>query len=139
MKTFKEFFLESKQTWCAIILDEESKQKLLKEFKNIIPKGWIIFCNHMTIDDKKPIVNENELGKVFGLTVMSLAYSNEYLAVKVSGYQRQDGNDFTHVTIAEPSKELQSEEHPPLKFKPINKTIILSGTVENINEDRKFL
>jgi hypothetical protein len=136
MKSFREFFLEAGKVWCAVVLDEESKEKLLKEFGKIIPKGWTIFCNHMTIDDNHSLQNEEDLGKEVSLTVMSVAHSKEYLAVKVSGYSRQDGDDFSHVTLAE-SK--YNNNKYPLEFASFDKSLILKGTIKNIKQDRNLL
>jgi hypothetical protein len=136
VQSFKKFFLEAGKVWCAVVLDQESKNKLLKEFGKIIPKGWIVSCSHMTIDEQHSLQNEADLGKEVALTVMSIASSKEYLAVKVSGYPRQDGNDFSHVTIAEDKNNV---ERYPLSFEPFETNLILHGKIENITEDRHFL
>jgi hypothetical protein len=141
--SFKKFFLESEKTWCAIVLDEDSVNNIKKAFHVLLgdldKKGWRISCNHMTIDDNHPLVNESDLGKTVTLTVMSVAYNSEYYSVKVSGYERQDGNDFSHVTLAEIPEVEESPEHLPLKFVPYEFHLGLTGTIQNITKNRRLL
>jgi len=128
------------KTWCAIVLDKVSREKLLHAFEKIIPKGWILSCNHMTIDYHKPLERKEDLGKTIDLVARSVYGSKEYIAVGVEGYDRQDPSQPPHVSIAEPPKNKQSVEHPPTSFNyPLVDSIHLRGTIRNISHSAEYL
>jgi hypothetical protein len=128
------------KTWCAIVLDKVSREKLLHAFEKVIPKDWTIYCNHMTIDYYKPLERKEDLGKVVELVARNVYGSSEYIAVEVEGYDRQDPSQPAHVTIAEPPKEKQSVEHPPTSFNyPLDNSIHLRGIIRNIPHSKDYL
>ena len=132
--------LEQGKTWCAVVLDRVSREKLLHKFEGVVPKGWTVSCNHMTINYDKPLNKGDELGRMVDLVAHTVYGSKEYLAVEVSGYGNQDSSQPAHVTIAEPPRHKQSAEHPPIMFRePLDEPIHLRGVVRNVPHDKKFL
>lgn len=125
---------ENELIWCAVILDDRSKNILKKEFPNYYPDGWTEKTHHMTINPFKPLDNQLDSGKDINLMVSYVGFSNQATAVKVVGYKGQTYNNFPHITLA--VNELdggKSKDSNYIKnWKPVTKHIILSGTIKNI-------
>ena len=85
--------------YSAVVLDEESKQKLIKVFKPMIPEGWEIIAHHMTLNmgaiDPKYV---QDLNKEILLTVVDYAIDEKVMAVGVTGYQTNNAK--AHITLA---------------------------------------
>ena len=73
--------------YSAIVLDNKSKQDLIKVFKPMIPEGYEILAHHMTLNlggiDPK---YKRDLGRDIELTVTDYAMDNKVIAVGVEGY-----------------------------------------------------
>lgn len=92
------FKLSQNTSYTAVVLDEESSNKLWDNFKDKIPSDWKKYCHHMTINmgkAKKP----EDLGKTVELSVFEFGMDDMAAAVKVSGYDRAD-KGIAHVTVA---------------------------------------
>jgi len=112
-------------SYSAVILDEKSKNRLIKNFKNIIPSGWEILADHMTInigsidDDFK-----RYLGWKVKLQVNEVGIIDDMvIAVSVSGFESK--KDKPHITLAvnnaKGAKPRMSDEIT--KWYPIKKPI----------------
>lgn len=94
----------SKILYHAVVLDESSRQKLIKYFKSIIPEGWEVIAHHMTISfggeinpEIQPIFEKNK-GLNIPLMVNEYAINDKVIAVGVSGFPSE--NTKPHITIA---------------------------------------
>ena len=94
----KEFFKTSDVLYSAVVMDENSHEKLLTRFSDDIPDGWKTFAHHMTIVFGKGLEDKNEVGKEVVLKVTHLGKSDMALAARVEGYPTK--NAIPHVTIA---------------------------------------
>jgi sulfur carrier protein ThiS len=107
LKTYEHFIGFRDIEYSAIMLDNKSKELLLSTFKDIIPNGWIIQSDHMTIClGELPTIYRDYRGEEVKLTVTHLGISDKSIAVKVNGFfviNRKDvGYDERkqHITIA---------------------------------------
>ena len=91
---------ENKILYSAVILDDESKDKLLSTFGHKIPEGWKKVAHHMTIafGEGLPEPLKEFKGKEVTLNVTDLGISDMAMAVKVNGFYSK--NDTPHITIA---------------------------------------
>lgn len=87
-----------KVLYSAVVIDDISRNMLLREFRNIIPEDWKLFAHHMTITFGKGVEDESELGKEVGLVVTEIGKSDMAIAVKVEGYP--SANKIPHITLA---------------------------------------
>ena len=87
-------------SYSAIVLDDNSRQRLIERFKNIIPEGWDIIAHHMTINlnDIDPEY-EKYLGLAVRLTVNDIAMDDKVIAVGVSS-GINTYNAKAHITLA---------------------------------------
>ena len=84
--------------YSAVVLDEDSKSKLITKFGSYIPNDWKVFANHMTIVFGKGLEDKSELGKEIELKVTKFGYSNMAMAVQVEGYPST--KQTPHITLA---------------------------------------
>jgi hypothetical protein len=90
-------------SYSAVILNDDSRNLLLKVFKAMIPEGWEIVAHHMTIKlgaldpDTQP-KKDFETGKAIQLNVEDYAINDKVMAVGVSGYETD--NVKAHITLA---------------------------------------
>lgn len=94
----------SKISYSAVVLDDRSKERLLKRVEHMIPKDWEIIADHMTINmgEIKPEL-ENQLGLPIRLMANSFAINDMVAAVGVSGYYSE--KEQPHITVAVNRKE----------------------------------
>lgn len=89
-------------TYTALMLDEESRQNLVKRFVHLIPAEWEIVAEHMTINmgpiTKGP-VDPSMLNMPAELTVVSVAASDKVMAVGVTS-DVPSKNSQKHITLA---------------------------------------
>lgn len=86
-------------SYSAVVLDEQSKNKLLTEFGSKIPEGWEKIAHHMTITmGGLPPEKKSDVGKTVTLMATHLGVSEKAIAVKVSGYFTTNQNP--HITLA---------------------------------------
>ena len=123
----------SKIAYSAVVLDERSRNRLIKNFKKLIPDDWEILADHMTINMGE--INskyERYLGIPLPLKVESFGINDKVAAVKVSGFPSE--NEIPHVTLAvnrkEGGKPVMSNNIE--KWYPIKRSINLIGKVQEV-------
>ena len=91
-------------SYSAVVLDKESRDKLINKFKHMIPDGWEIIAHHQTINMGE-IKSEYEkyLGMKIPLNVLSVGESDMAIAVEVEGFP--SANKIPHITLAVNRKE----------------------------------
>lgn len=128
----KDMYPESKILYSAVILDSESRNRLLTHFDKVIPANWNIFAHHMTIafGSGVPMSNKSDIGKEFRLTVTHLGVSDMAMAVKVYGYSSR--NPIAHITLAtNPDGGLPRMSNDIINWQPVD-SIDVWGVVTEI-------
>lgn len=93
--------MEKNISYSAVVLDEKSRNKLIKVFRYLIPSNFEIIAHHMTI--KMGALENNtkekqDIGKEVTLNVIDYAVDDKVMAVGVEGYKTT--NVKAHITIA---------------------------------------
>jgi len=132
----------SKKRWCAVVIDDESRKKLLNLLKShypdVVKDNWELVAHHMTIDPFKPLgANDvDKLGKKYKLSVTDIGCSDKACAVKVTGYDEKTNNEFAHITLAvnRVGGGKPKDSNSISKWKPLHITdqIELNGVAENL-------
>lgn len=123
----------SKISYSAVVLDDKSRDKLIKTFGKTIPEDWESLAHHMTINlgEIEPEY-EKYVGFPVRLKVDDFAMDDKVAAIGVSGFPTK--NVKPHVTLAVNrqggGKPMMSNELTD--WKPIKRPIILTGRVEEI-------
>lgn len=95
----KDMYKDSNVLYSGVVLDEESKTKLLSfDYPIEIPEDWTKIAHHMTIAFGKGVENKADLGKEVTLTVNFIGKSDMAMAVRVTGYPSK--NEIPHITLA---------------------------------------
>ena len=95
---------KSKVLYAAVVLDDKSKEALVKNLTKVFydPKiyseKWELFAHHMTIVFGKGLEDRTEVGKTVQLTATEIGISDMAIAVKVQGYPST--NAIPHITVA---------------------------------------
>ena len=121
--------LLEKKTNSGVLLDEKSRNLLLKTYEDMIPQGWERICHHMTIAFGKLADKENI---PVTLKVEAVGKSDKALAVKVSGYH--SANKIPHITIAiDRDGGARPKDSNDIKsWTDVKDGVILHGTVKNL-------
>ena len=132
--------LEEQQSvsYSGIVLDEESRQKLLSL---PIPEGWEPIAHHMTITMgplRDSLAEIYKVGDMMNLSVVALGQDERAMAVKVKPPAPISNRiSFPHVTVAVNrdvgGKPVHSNEIPEENFEP-QETILLSGVVTEVTQ-----
>lgn len=88
--------------YTALVLDKESKKRLVNRFIHLIPKEWEIVAHHMTINMgpiQKGPADPSLLGNTAELTVVSVAADDKVMAVGVTS-EVPSKNEQPHITLA---------------------------------------
>ena len=120
-------------SYSAVVLDEESRAKLLTTLSNQIPDGWEKICHHMTIKmGELPPDKKSDLGKFVNLTATEVGISEKAFAVKVSGYFTT--NKISHITVAIDRKNGAKpfDSNGITNWEKLSHTVSLTGTVSEI-------
>lgn len=143
---------ENKISYSGVVLDSKSVEALKSAAQEIgIPEGFIFKTNdgsplphHMTIVPFSPIIHpkgkhdfstDYPVGKKISLKVTHIGFSDEAMAAKVEPPAPISGKvKFPHITIAIPAggKPFNSNKIPQENFQPLSKTLIVQGTVEEV-------
>jgi hypothetical protein len=123
--------------YTAVVLDNVSKAKLLRELIYRIPKDWKIYAHHMTINmgplHKGPAANDYTVGDEVSMDVVSFAQNDLVLAVKVES-DIPSKNDIKHITVAvnvdDGGKPRMSNDLT--EWQPIDRALVLFGKVEEV-------
>ena len=90
---------DKKVSYSAVVLNQQSHEKLLEELKEYIPENWKTFAHHMTINLGKLNPPEDSLINQEAILIASeIGISNMAIAVKVNGFK--SNNKIPHVTVA---------------------------------------
>jgi hypothetical protein len=126
--------------YTAVVLDDKSRDKLLKIFGEHIPEGWKVFADHMTMNlgkiDNIP-ENVQYLGmKNIYLSVNDFAVNDYVLAVGVSvtNANIKSSNAKPHITVAvNESMGGKPKMSNDLKdWQTFKRPFLLSGTVTEV-------
>jgi hypothetical protein len=120
-----------KPTYTGVVLDGESRTKLLNTFSKYIPTGWKSIAHHMTIDPFNVDADDN-IGEKIVLTATEFGISVDAAAVKVSGYDKKTKNKFPHITVAIPQDGKAKNSNDIVKWVKLKNPIELNGTISNI-------
>jgi hypothetical protein len=131
----KEFDMEKKPNYYALVLDGASRSKLLSSVE--IPKDWKQVAHHMTIvpppfmgkDSDAMAWAKANLGKEFSVKTKAIGLSDKAMAVAVDGVTSM--NKVPHVTVALPQDGNAKNSLQIADWKPMEE-IELSGKVEAV-------
>jgi len=122
----------NKILYSAIVLDNPSKERLLKAFNRFKPEGWTTYIHHMTVAFGKALPNPDDENKEFTLVVSALGISDKAVAVKVNGYP--SNNNIPHITLfINPIIGKPVDSNNIINWEPCDK-IILTGIAKNIKK-----
>lgn len=86
-------------SYSAVVLNEKSRERVLKRFKEYIPDEFEIIAHHMTINMGEIHSDfEKYLGVTVGLKVEEIAMDDKVIAIGVSGFKTK--NKKPHITLA---------------------------------------
>jgi len=88
------FNLKKSISYSAIVLDEESRNKLL----GLVPEGWKPIAHHMTIKLGPLRDSKYKVGDKVSMNITAIGQDDRAMAVKVDA--ERDDDKFAHVTIA---------------------------------------
>lgn len=127
----------SKVLYTAVVLDENSRQKLIKYFKAIIPENWNIICDHMTInlgdiDPELKNIFDRNYGINIPLNVIDYAIDDKIIAVGVTGFPSK--NNKPHITIAydKNSGAKPKMSNDLIEWKPLKRSFMVVGKPSEI-------
>ena len=126
---------EPKPSYYAVVLDDESRNKLLSSIP--VPEGWQKISHHMTImfnsKERTPLLDTviQNLDKEVSLTATELGKSEDAIAVKVEcGIPSK--NSIPHVTVAIPPQGKAANSNKIRDWSSLENKIELKGTVKAI-------
>lgn len=141
LENWRQYLTEQKISYSGVVLDEQSKQKLLELS---IPEGWEPVAHHMTITmgplqhpkGKHDFSEFYPVGAEVSLPVVAVGQDERAMAVKVKPPAEINKKiSFPHVTVAvnreAGGKPFHSNKIPEENFKPLS-GIILNGVVEEV-------
>ena len=127
---------KNKVLYSAVVLDSESKERLINTLSSKIPEGWVIYAHHMTIAFGKGLDDKSQIGKSVSLLVTDLGLSDLALAVKAEGYPTN--NKIPHITIAvnkaEGGKPFNSNQIKNWSSLGLGDTLVLNGVVTEVTQ-----
>lgn len=119
--------------YSAVLLDVESKDLLVAEYKDKFPSDWKIYAHHQTIDPFN-LIGTELVGTPIKLQVTHYGKSDKAFAVKVSGYTGKTNNSFPHVTVAVNVNGggKPKDSNSITEWIKVDKSIQLNGTIQNL-------
>jgi len=125
---------KDKVLYSAVVLDEESKNKLFALMRVCVdvPEDWKRLAHHMTIVFKEGLPQElkDDLNKDVTLTVKSIGVSDDAIAVGVEGYP--SNNPIPHITLAIPPDGKPVNSNEIEDWRDVENEILLNGKVSEI-------
>ena len=86
-------------SYSAVVLDETSRNRLIKKFESLIPEGWEVIAHHSTIKmGALDVEDKLSINEEITLIVSDYAMNDKVMAVGVTGFQSH--NPKSHITIA---------------------------------------
>lgn len=122
-----------KVSYSAVVLDEESRTKLIQHLQSNIPEGWEVIAHHMTINmGEIDPQYEKYLGMKQKLVVKSIGISDMVMAVGVDGFYTT--NAIPHITVAVNRKEGGKPfmSNKITNWQPVQFALELTGVVEEV-------
>jgi len=120
---------QTEVSYSGIILDEQSRHKLLSTFKDKIPAGWKTYAHHMTIClgalPDKALVGSKQL-----LKATKLGMSDAAMAVAVES-KVESTNKIPHITIAIGSNGRPKDSNAIESWVDIE-PMLLTGIIEEV-------
>ena len=93
------YILMGNVSYSAVVLDERSRERLIKRFASEIPDDWEIVAHHMTINlGELDPEYEKYIGMTVRLTVNDFGMDDKVAAVGVSGFDSKNAKP--HITLA---------------------------------------
>ena len=137
------YLLLESVAYSGVVLDDASRQKLLDSVD--IPEGWEPIAHHMTIT-LGPLLHpkgKHDFSKNYGpgdevdLKVTDIALDDRAMAVKVEApHEISKRIAFPHITVAvnreKGGKPFHSNKIPADNFKPIERELMVRGTVQEV-------
>lgn len=122
----------------AIILTQESQNKLLEYFADTIPKDWTVKAHHVTISMGNPPKEfEDLLDEKISITIKGYGKNDRAIAtyVKINHETLQSKNKIPHITLAINSNEgaTAKESNDIENWNPIDKTFTIEGIYKKSN------
>lgn len=118
--------------YTGIVLNPEDRQRLIELTSHLIPEGWDVKADHMTINlkeaDKGPALDY--LNKEVRLTANAFAHNDKVMAVAVNT-EIPIVNEIKHITIAVSPTGKSSDSNNLTEWKPIP-AIHLTGVVKEV-------
>ena len=120
-------------SYTAVVLDAESKAKLLKYFDPVVPLDWERVCHHMTITlggaENGPAAAL--VGQEFEIVVKTFAEDKRVFAVGVES-ECPSNNKIKHITVAVNVSGGGKAKHSNelTNWTPLVQPLVLRGTVE---------
>jgi hypothetical protein len=120
-------------SYSAVVLDEKSRTRLIERFKSIIPEGWDVIADHMTINlGEIDPEYQKYLGLPVRLSVDEIAMDDKVIAVGVSGFESK--RDKPHITLAinkqEGGKPMMSNVLD--NWKKLKRPLLVTGKVTEV-------
>lgn len=125
---------KEKILYSAVVLDEESRDKLLALMRLYVevPEDWKKLAYHMTIifKDGLPAELKDDLNEDVTLTVKTIGVSDNAIAVAVEGYPSTKDNP--HITLAIPPDGKPVNSNDIKDWRDVENEILLIGKVSEI-------
>ena len=87
-------------SYSAVVLDKQSRERLINRFKSVIPEDWSVIADHMTINlGEIDPEYKKYLGLAVRLTVNDIAMDDKVIAIGVSSGINAH-NPKAHITLA---------------------------------------
>jgi hypothetical protein len=121
----------------GVLLDNMSKDRLLKSFEREIPKGWSIYAHHMTIyygklkDGTFKTFYDMNKGKKVTLQAVSWGISDLAMAVKLQT-SVPSFSGVPHITIAVSPSGSPKDSKLIQDWKPLSSPLELTGVVTDL-------
>lgn len=130
--------MENRWIYYGVFLPREERAYLLEKFKNHIPKGWKVYCDHMTViyNDKSENAQawaekcEKYIGRKANLSVTHIGISDKALALRVSGFKTN--NAIPHITIATSPIGKPVDSNYITNWVPLSETILLTAVLDKV-------
>jgi hypothetical protein len=120
-------------SYSAVVLNDSSRQRLIRRFENVIPEGWEIVAHHMTINmGELHQEDKDKIGMIVDLNVEDFAMDDKVIAVGVSGFESQNAKP--HITLAvnrtAGGKPMMSNKLTD--WTKIRRPLLITGTVTEV-------
>ena len=130
--------MDNNWIYYGVFLPREERAFLIERFKTHIPKGWRIYCDHMTVvfNDKSENAQawaakcEKYIGQKANLKVTHIGISDKALALRVSGFM--SNNDIPHITIATSPHGKPVDSNYITNWVPVTETLLLSAVLDKV-------